>query len=62
MAWDSFLRFGVLAYIFYTLVLYPRGGFTGVGLQLPFSVFFFFFVPFSLFFAYGWLVNWEESE
>ena len=23
---------------------------------------FFFFVPFSLFFAYGWLVNWEESE
>lgn len=42
MAWDSFLRFGVLAYIFYTLVLYPRGGFTGVGLQLPFSDFFFF--------------------
>ena len=55
MAWDSFLRFGVLAYIFYTLVLYPRGGFTGVGLQLPFSFF-------SLRFAYGWLVNWEESE
>ena len=55
MAWDSFLRFGVLAYLFYTLVLYPRGGFYRCWATI--TLFFF-----SLRFVYGWLVNWEESE
>ena len=49
MAWDSFLRFGVLAYIFYTLVLYPRGGFYRCWATITL---FFFFTSFCI-----WLVG-----
>lgn len=49
MAWDSFLRFGVLAYLFYTLVLYPRGGFYRCWATITL---FFFFTSFCI-----WLVG-----